>query len=272
MPQKKSKCNSPSVLSVSRRSSRVLSTLSLNQRSKSCAKPYRNRSARKHQLIVSMLASHITTISPFRFPLNSAFSASVTDRTCQTRTNQFEERRRGSSGKSSMAVYSLVRLHAFNLNLQASQRPESVICAPSHAVVGAVELRAGFRTTHFALDQRVDEALERINLQRQRFSNPVKCEVARYFDWCVAVEAQRTTFERRGRILADIEKFIGFHTRIELRITRVNRRGVNRHVDHASLCRAIKRHDAAAFRELASPHRNAAKMVSFETWIGVPRV
>src|SRR5258708_35513635 len=171
-----------------------------------------------------------------------------------------------------MAAYSLFRLHAFNLNLQASQHLEAIIGAPSHAVVGAVELRAGFGTTHFFLDQRIDEALERINLQRQRFGYPMKREVARDFDRRVAVEAERAAFEYRNRVLADIEKISGLHLRIEWHISGVNRLGVNRHVDCASLRCGVKRHDAAAFRELTPPHRNATKMVSFETGLASPRV
>src|SRR5258705_13497633 len=96
-----------------------------------------------------------------------------------------------------IAAYGLIRPHAFNLNLQASQRLEAVIGAPGHAVVGAIELRAGVRTTHFALDQRIDETLESIDLQRQRLGHPVKHEVARDIDRRVAVETNGNYLEPR---------------------------------------------------------------------------
>ncbi len=100
----------------------------------------------------------------------------------------------------------------------------------------------------------------------------MKREVTQYFDRRVAVEAKRAAFEYRTRVLADIEKISGLHLRIEWHISGVNRLSVNRDVDCASLRRDVKLHDAAAFRELTPPHRNAAKMVGFETGIGVPRV
>src|SRR5690606_11203354 len=166
----------------------------------------------------------------------------------------------------------LFGLDRLDLDLQFHIHVETIGLAEVDTEVTALEACRRVRTAHLTLQHRIDHALELIDLQRQRLGDTVQRQIALHLGRHIAAEGTELALVGGGRVFRDIEYFIVFRMRVHFFVTEVDRVSLYRYLESAGLRGAIEHHLAGRLVELATPYRQPAHMVRFETGEGMVRV
>src|SRR5579864_5576662 len=177
-------------------------------------------------------------------------------------------RARGADGPPSWRRGSALA-DALYLDLQFHFLLEAILVTEVDTEVTAVEGRRGIGAAGFLLGHRVDHALELIDGELHRLRDAVQRELAVDLCWCAVLEFGERSLVGRGRILSHVEHLGRLRVLIELGVTKVNRRRVDRHV-HASRAFLFVEHDRArALFELATPDGQATEVISLEAGVSM---